>query len=86
MMLMGKRKSPLSYIEILRKLQHAGVENSPEINRKPNDLDYLPTLRERVDKILGIVNKPLKPAANMLFFVMYDIESNKVRYNIVKYL
>jgi len=23
---------------------------------------------------------------NMLFFVMYDIESNKVRYNVVKYL
>ncbi|WP_314666754.1 CRISPR-associated endonuclease Cas2 [Prevotella aurantiaca] len=32
------------------------------------------------------MNKKSRPATNMLFFVMYDIESNKVRYHISKYL
>ena len=35
---------------------------------------------------MGIVNRPVRPATNMLFFVMYDIESDKVRYHIAKYL
>lgn len=83
---MRKVKTAVSYIEILKKLRDAGVKDSPEINRTPNDIDYLPTLQERVDNVLGIVNKPYRQVGNMLFFVMYDIESNKVRYNIVKYL
>ena len=49
-------------------------------------LDDLPSLKERVDVILGITNKEKRTQGNMLFFVMYDIESDKVRYNVVKYL
>jgi CRISPR-associated endoribonuclease cas2 len=44
------------------------------------------TLQERVDFLMGVVNNPTRPATNMLFFVMYDIESDKVRYHIAKYL
>jgi CRISPR-associated endoribonuclease cas2 len=44
------------------------------------------TLQERVDFLMGVVNKPTRSATNMLFFVMYDIESDKVRYHIAKYL
>jgi CRISPR-associated protein Cas2 len=83
---MKKKKTAIDYIDILRKLNNAGMEHSPVINREPNDVDYLPTLQERVDTVLGIINESAKSAGNMLFFVMYDIESNKVRYNIVKYL
>jgi CRISPR-associated endonuclease Cas2 len=83
---MTKKKTAIDYISILRKLKSAGVEHSPVINREPNDLNYLPTLQERVDTVLGIINQATKSTGNMLFFVMYDIESNKVRYNIVKYL
>jgi len=83
---MGKQKTPENYITILRKLKEAGISESPPINRTPNDLDDLPTLEERVAKILGVVNQPERKKGNMLFFVMYDIESNKVRYNVVKYL
>lgn len=80
------RKDPLDYIEVLRKLKNSGLEHSPEVNRPVGNLDDLPTLEERVDFILGIVNKNRIIDGNMLFFVMYDIESNKVRYNVVKYL
>lgn len=82
---MAKKKA-LDYIEVLRKLKRSGLEHSPEVNRPTGNLDDLPTLEERVDFILGIVNKKQILSSNMLFFVMYDIESNKVRYNVVKYL
>lgn len=80
------KKTPLHYIEILRKLKNSGLEHSPQPNRPVGYLDDLPTLKERVDVILGITNKINKRPDSMLFFVMYDIESNKVRYNVVKYL
>ena len=81
-----KKKDALTYLQKLRKLKTSGLEHSPVINREANDLDALPTLEERVRKILGIIKKREIIANDMLFFVMYDIESNKVRYNIVKYL
>lgn len=40
----------------------------------------------RVRSVLGVVDKAKRKAGNMLFFVMYDIESDKVRRLIVKYL
>lgn len=46
----------------------------------------LPSIKERLDFLMGIVNNTKKDATNMLFFVMYDIESNKVRKEIAKYL
>lgn len=79
-------RKAIPYIEILRKLSRAGVRKSPVINRRTGDFNCLPTLQERVDFLMGIVNRPVRPATNMLFFVMYDIESDKVRYHIAKYL
>jgi len=83
---MKDKKSAATYMEILRKLRDAGINGSPVVNRVSYNLDTLPSLQERVDYVLGIINEPLRPIGNMLFFVMYDIESNKVRYNVVKYL
>ena len=79
-------RKPIPYIEILRKLSRAGVQDSPPINRRTGDFSNIQTLQERVDFLMGVVNKPKQPATNMLFFVMYDIESDKVRYHIAKYL
>ena len=80
------KKASLHYLEVLRKLKHSGLADSPYINRLAVRADTLPTLQQRVDAILGIVHQTKKQGGNMLFFIMYDIESNKVRYNIVKYL
>lgn len=79
-------RKAIPYIAILRKLSRAGVQKSPVINRRTGDFSCLPTLQERVDFLMGIVNRPIRSATNMLFFVMYDIESDKVRYHIAKYL
>mgnify|MGYP002624405130 CR=1 FL=1 len=80
-------KKPAShYLEVLRKLKHSGLEDSPVINRIAVNADALPTLQERIDAILGIIHKTEKQGGKMLFFIMYDIESNKVRRHVVKYL
>lgn len=83
---MRKKRTPLPHIEILRRLIHAGVRGSPPANRPTGRTDDMPSLQERVDFLLGLVNKPIQRATDMLFFVMYDIESNKVRREIAKYL
>ena len=83
---MRKKAKPLPYIEVLRKLARAGVAHSPEINRQVGNIEGLPTLRQRVNHVLGIVNLPQRKPTNMLFFVMYDIESDKVRRHVAKYL
>ena len=83
---MRKKAKPLPYIEVLRKLARAGVAHSPEINRQVGNIEGLPTLQQRVNHVLGIVNLPQRKPTNMLFFVMYDIESDKVRRHIAKYL
>lgn len=83
---MRKKKQPLPYIEILRRLAHAGVKDSPPVNRPTGSTEDMPSLKDRVDFLIGVVIKPEQNATDMLFFVMYDIESNKVRREIAKYL
>lgn len=83
---MKKKKAPLPYIEVLRRLARAGVEGSPMVNRPTGCTDGLPSLKDRVDFLTGVVNRQELKATDMLFFVMYDIESNKVRRLVAKYL
>lgn len=50
------------------------------------DTDGLISLNDRIKRILEICNKKSLQPGYMLFFVMYDIGSNKVRNLIAKYL
>lgn len=81
-----KKKPPLTFVEIMAKLHRAGMDDSPSPNRSIDDLDALPCLEQRLQLIFNIVNQSHRPANRMLFFVMYDIESNKVRRQVVRYL
>ena len=69
----------------LKKVLDAGLnQKSP---RQTNGTDeVLDSIDKRIQKILDIADDSHKNRYNMLFFVMYDIESNKVRNQIVKYL
>ena len=80
------KKAASDYLEVLRMLKHSGLTGSPVINRQAVGADALPTLQQRIDAILGLCRQTKRNGGEMLFFIMYDIESNKVRYNIVKYL
>jgi CRISPR-associated protein Cas2 len=83
---MGKEKKAIDYITIIKKLSHSGLSGSPPPNRRSIDYSDMPSIDERVKWILGCINNTNREASNMLFFVMYDIENNKVRRYIVKYL
>lgn len=76
----------MAYLERLRRLKQATLEQSKQPNRIIEEDNDLPSLEARVSHVLGIIRSPQRPKGNMLFFIMYDIESDKVRYNVVKYL
>ena len=80
-----KKKKELTFPEKLRKIKNAGLEGSPEIRAKQAS-DVLEPLSERIQQILGIVKRVKSNSQKMIYFVMYDIENNKVRNQVAKYL
>lgn len=68
-------KLSISFVEKMQRFAHAGIAGSSSPNRLSNSLDDLSSLEERLQKVIGIVNQMNRPSTNMLFFVMYDIES-----------
>lgn len=87
---MPRRKySDLPFQEAMRRLKQATLQEAKPLKQVSFDfkeLEEMDSLQERVNKILGIVNDKKRKTTNMLFFVMYDIESNKVRNIVFKYL
>ncbi|MBR3566205.1 MAG: CRISPR-associated endonuclease Cas2 [Paludibacteraceae bacterium] len=82
---MPRKKQPINYIAILKNMAQNGIDTPP--NQQPTDTKgELPPLNERIDRILNTINNRKRPAGQMLFFVMYDIESDKTRRLVVKYL
>ena len=82
---MPRKKKTLSFVEKMKKLQQSGLSENTSPNRLLNDCE-LNNLELRIKNILQIEDNPKKKPNTMIFFVMYDIESNKVRRHIVKYL
>ena len=83
-----KKKKELTFYESLLKIKHAGVEGSKPITSTPTPTDVtgIESLSERVQKVLGLINREERKPTDMLFFVMYDIEDDKVRHQVAKYL
>jgi CRISPR-associated protein Cas2 len=81
-----KKKPELTFAQRMFKLKRAGIEGSPPPNAARRLKDELEELSVRIQRILGIVAQHKKKAGDMIFFVMYDIESNKVRNLVAKYL
>lgn len=84
-----KKKPPLSFVEQMRKLKSAQLSSLPSPAAEEEAKALAPeidTLDNRVKKILGLLDQHKKRNGRMLFFVMYDIESNKVRTLVHKYL
>lgn len=83
---MVKKKEPISFVEKMKKFSLAGIASSKHPNKTASDPEGLKTLEERLMLIFNIIKQTKRPSHYMLFFVMYDIESTKVRNQIVKYL
>ena len=83
---MKQKKKEIGFAERMKKFQKAGISGNSPPNRTTNDLEKIPSLEERIQFLFKTVNEPHRPSNNMLFFVMYDIESTRVRNQVVKYL
>jgi len=82
---MAAKKQALTFVQKLRKIKRAGLEESPEI-RGNTCIDPLMPLSTRIEQILGLVKRFDKISNKMIYFVMYDIENNKVRTQVARYL
>lgn len=80
-----RESNELARLRAMALLRKASISSSPIVNRPDGDIDNLPELSQRVRHLLNILEKQ-RPPTNMIFFVMYDIESNKVRQAVAKYL
>ena len=69
-------------------LKKAGLpENNPGLNSLDDIEDEIDNISNRIKKILGIFEQSNSFKTNrMLYFIMYDIEDNKVRTHIAKFL
>lgn len=81
-----KKKKELTFYERLLKIKHSGIEGSKPISAMQTDVSNIETLAERLQKILGLTKNEERNPTDMLFFVMYDIENDKVRHQVAKYL
>lgn len=82
---MPRKKKIVPFAEKMLKRYTAGLsEHTPDLKRTAS-LDDLPSIDLRVMEVLQIVKRKHDKSC-MLFFIMYDIENNKVRNQIVKYL
>ncbi len=72
----------------MKKIKKAGLSNSKQLVETNLDqgLD-IPDISHRVSKIMEIINQKKKLNKNSVFtFITYDIEDNKIRGHISKYL
>ena len=83
-----KKRPPLSFVEQMKKLRAANLTAPLEHKDYAPEVDEcdIGSLSERVRRAIGIIGNSKRPVGYMLFFVMYDIESNKVRTLVYKYL
>ena len=83
-----KKRPPLSFVEQMRKLRAANLTAPPQHKDDVPEAEEceIGSLSARIKQTIGIIGNKKRPAGYMLFFVMYDIESNKVRTLVHKYL
>ncbi|MDR0938824.1 MAG: CRISPR-associated endonuclease Cas2 [Mediterranea sp.] len=85
---MPRKKKEIPLAEMLGKIRSSGLcvhAPLPLIDAERSSPDGLPSIEERVRQLFGLINRK-HSKLNMTFFVMYDIENNRIRNLIVKYL
>lgn len=78
------KKTSYGLREKLEKFKSAGLK--PPEAAPPEEGPPLLNLNDRIRSILQLVRQPSENAYDMLYLVMYDIEDDRVRTHIAKYL
>lgn len=88
---MAKKRKKLTYAEQLYRLSKAGLTGTDKLNSQnlslKKSIEKEKERIKRIDLLMDLLAKPIKiKPENVLAFIMYDIEDNKVRTLISKYL
>jgi len=83
---MALNKRDRSFRQKLLLLKKAGLQNAVPPDRTKTDWQNHDNLPDRIQKILALVKTNIKWNTQMLYFIMYDIEDNKVRTQIARFL
>ena len=75
----------MSFAARLMKIKAAGLSGGGVRSRSPGEMEMLP-LEKRVELILNLFDQSAKKASEMIYFVMYDIEHDRIRNYMAKYL
>ena len=81
------KKVTYDLAEKLKRIREAGLKSEP--GTEPlliDDTKEEGSLQERIRALLKLVRDPSKNKYDMIYMVMYDIEDNRVRTHIAKYL
>lgn len=81
-----KKKKEISFAQKLIRIKRAGIDGVWPPNTQMHSLNDVGELDERIKKVLGIFDNAKINKRHMIYFVMYDIEDNKIRTHIAKYL
>lgn len=82
-----KGKKQLSFLEKLRIIKNSGIRPVKDIASEiPPDEVPVEDLQKRIQQILDIYHLHNNNPAKMIYFIMYDIENDKIRTQISKYL
>jgi len=80
------KKKEITFTEKLLLIKRAGLKNFRQPDVQDPYVEKLEGIDERVNRIFRILNKYQNNPGKMIFFIMYDIENNKIRTQIAKYL
>ncbi len=80
-----KKTVELNYIERVRILHNAGLTPGHQISIKRKEDEQIESIDDRIKYLMNFTAQSTK-TNNMIFFVMYDIENDKIRTEISKYL
>jgi CRISPR-associated endonuclease Cas2 len=84
---MNKKEKELTFVQKMRLFRRAGfTHRGASYEEMGIDYEEIDELSIRIKKILEINEHFKLNPGNMLYFIMYDIENNKVRTLIAKYL
>ena len=82
-----KNKPQSDFIKLMYKLKKAGLYNNKQLEKSTNNnFRELAELPERVDAIIERLKRNAQKPNTMFCFITYDIESDRVRRNVAKYL
>ena len=81
------KKKKLSFTESAKLIHKAGLDGkTAQSTINTDEAGDMESLRKRINIILNITKKQTIAPGNMLYFIMYDIQNNKIRTLIAKYL